>query len=488
MRAPGCLVSASLGLCLFLGGVVGDVLLLRSFEFLPFPKSVAPFTPPEPPPAPAVAPVDSASLRTQGVTILWTDGMRLDRSRELPAFEALRQEGADVVTRCLFPTFTRVGQATMQSGAGPRVHGYTANYNKRRAKVTSVGDVARAAGIHTRFFAPAIRDPYMFPEASVERAEFAPELLAKGPRPHSTMIYLHEPDATAHRLGGSGEAYDEASLLADRQLAEIRAQLDLTTETLIVGTDHGHIDRGGHGGHEEVVYQIPLILAGAGIKPGVKLGPEAGSDLRDVAPTVAWLLGLPPLPHATGRPLYEVLAEPPPESQRVERGPRHPEDPAWALLLRALLGLLPGALALALTVRHVNPSLRQLGSTLVGPIAFLALYLARGYPLSYSCVNAEAEVPLFMLEVLVLGIAAAAIGAWLADDRRRWGPLSAAVALIPVLTLGVACGWGAPTGLAYPALSFHAHMGLTYAVALGLVIPFTALGREEPAPPTTASD
>jgi arylsulfatase A-like enzyme len=56
--------------------------------------------------------------------------------------------------------------------------------------------------------------------------------------------------------------------------------------------------RGAHGSLREM--SVPLLLAGAGVRPGLRL---RRPRLVDVAPTVAALLGTRPPAHAQGRDL-----------------------------------------------------------------------------------------------------------------------------------------------------------------------------------------
>jgi len=70
-------------------------------------------------------------------------------------------------------------------------------------------------------------------------------------------------------------------------LGQIAEELDLTKDTLVIVSDHGHIDAGGHGGQEAVVLTEPFIMAGAGVVPGE----YRDIQMVDVAPTVAALLG-----------------------------------------------------------------------------------------------------------------------------------------------------------------------------------------------------
>ena len=70
-------------------------------------------------------------------------------------------------------------------------------------------------------------------------------------------------------------------------MAEILAELDLSKDTIVVFSDHGQIDSGGHGGQDPVVLIEPFVIAGKGVKPGTY--PDI--KMVDVAPTLAALLG-----------------------------------------------------------------------------------------------------------------------------------------------------------------------------------------------------
>ena len=76
---------------------------------------------------------------------------------------------------------------------------------------------------------------------------------------------------------------------ADRALRRLAAAIDLKRSTLIVTSDHGHTERGGHGGDEPSVTAVPLVMAGRGVR--VAISGEARQI--DVAPTIAALLGIP---------------------------------------------------------------------------------------------------------------------------------------------------------------------------------------------------
>jgi hypothetical protein len=102
------------------------------------------------------------------------------------------------------------------------------------------------------------------------------------------LIHIDQLDYAGHYQGGPLDPrWNAAARRADDLLREIAASLDLNQDTLLITSDHGHIDRGGHGGHDPVTLIEPFVLVGAGVRPG------AYPDLQmvDIAPTIAALLG-----------------------------------------------------------------------------------------------------------------------------------------------------------------------------------------------------
>ncbi|MEU7898873.1 alkaline phosphatase family protein [Nonomuraea sp. NPDC049152] len=72
--------------------------------------------------------------------------------------------------------------------------------------------------------------------------------------PDLAFVYFGDTDEVAHDLGPLCQEYTDALLLQDaflgRLLAAIRSRATYADErwTVIVTTDHGHVDEGGHGG------------------------------------------------------------------------------------------------------------------------------------------------------------------------------------------------------------------------------------------------
>ena len=122
-------------------------------------------------------------------------------------------------------------------------------------------------------------------------------------RPAFAMVELHLTDEAGHTWGGASDEYRQAADLADAAIREMAPLLDLSRVTLVVTADHGHVAVGGHGGPEEPVMSVPFVMAGRGVRAGA----AGEATQADTAPTLAALLGVPIPSSNQGRPLLDAL-------------------------------------------------------------------------------------------------------------------------------------------------------------------------------------
>ncbi|WP_043613924.1 alkaline phosphatase family protein [Nonomuraea candida] len=128
--------------------------------------------------------------------------------------------------------------------------------------------------------------------------------------PDALFVYLGDTDEVAHDLGPHCPEYAAALHLQDgylgRLLDTIRARPSYPREcwTVLVTTDHGHVDEGGHGGTSDEERTIFVIAARLGEDLGGR--PLAGPRLVDVAPTVlaAFGVAVDPAWDLDGAPLF----------------------------------------------------------------------------------------------------------------------------------------------------------------------------------------
>jgi hypothetical protein len=296
------------------------------------------------------------------VFVVVIDGLRLDRSYELPFLDELRRRGVDSEATSHYPTWSRPNYVSILTGVPPPASGVRTNHHATPVALDSLMDRARAAGLRVatatdydvlpRLFLrprgsgptpapveldtqaaidrdpnaaldldslehpaapPGIRAPDADLASPFDDARYAPwpggftesgSALTAG-RADLVILLVGAVDAAGHAHGGDSPAYRDAAVTADRAVARALARVELARDAVIVTADHGHTGRGGHGGIEPEVLAVPLIAAGAGIRPGA-----TASDARliDLAPTVSALLGLPAPGHGLGRTLTELLA------------------------------------------------------------------------------------------------------------------------------------------------------------------------------------
>jgi hypothetical protein len=260
---------------------------------------------------------------TRQVVILLIDALRLDTSLEetvMPYLNELRAQGASAAIHSRPPSFSEPGYATILTGAWPDINdGPAINLDYADIPTFTQDDIFSAA--HRAGLKTAISGYYWFekllPPASVDHSYYtsgedaatdvevmqAAIPLLKGDS-QLLLIHVDQVDYAGHHLGGPvSPNWDIASRQADDYLREIVSYLDLTQDTLIVLSDHGQIDQGGHGGPEPVTLLEPFVMAGAAVKPGQY--PDI--QMVDVAPTVAALLGTNIPASAEGRPLTAML-------------------------------------------------------------------------------------------------------------------------------------------------------------------------------------
>jgi hypothetical protein len=321
------------------------------------------------------------------VFLVIIDGLRLDKSYELPFLDELRRRGVDTEAQSHYPTWSRPNYVSILTGVPPVASGVRTNHHATPVELDSLMDRVRAAGMRAgcatdydvlpRLFlrrrgavataeartragpdpgsgsgsdpvsgsdsgsdsgsasgagsddggitpvdidamsdplsAAAVHSPDADLESPFADARYAPwpggfseagAALATG-EDELVVLLVGAVDAAGHAHGGASPTYRAAAENADRALARALGRVDLDKDAIVVTADHGHTNRGGHGGVEPEVLAVPLIAAGAGIVPGASAD---DAHLIDLAPTVAALLGIPAPGHGLGRTLTELVA------------------------------------------------------------------------------------------------------------------------------------------------------------------------------------
>lgn len=287
------------------------------------------------------------------VFLVIVDGLRADHSYQLPFLDDLRRKGLDLEAQSHYPSWSRPNYVSILCGVPPIASGVRTNFHYTPVLLDSLMDRARAAGLRVATATDHAILPSLFlrpvgeegtgkvtiapddedelsidvmqedPESKTARR--APDALLRTPfhdarytpwpggfveagsalveqSDELVVLLVSNVDIAGHAYGADSDEYLEATQVADRALARVLSKVDLSLDTIVVVADHGHTDRGGHGGTEPEVLTVPLILAGAGISDKTIYD----ARLIDIAPTIAALLGFPAPGHGMGRTLVEL--------------------------------------------------------------------------------------------------------------------------------------------------------------------------------------
>lgn len=313
---------------------LGTQMARDAINYLPSLNLDTPLVPHGVPP-PAGPPLRRLSHR---VILVMVDGLRLDTSLGLTFLDRLRGAGASGEAASHYPTLSHPNYVSIATGVAPRESGVRNNRFLKPVALDSLLARAYDAGLGTAYVSDFVGGLGQLFPAVLDEGAVAPwpggleRLIRRTVAGDAALVWIHPgaADDAGHAFGGLSPEYAAAAAEIDAMLARTLAGVDLTRDTIIVTADHGHVDRGGHGGLEDEVTRVPLILAGAGIRPGTV--PEH-AGLVDLAPTICRLLGLPAPAYAFGRALTEVLTLTPDEMVRTST-----TDTTRGVLLRFLVG------------------------------------------------------------------------------------------------------------------------------------------------------
>jgi len=430
---------------------------------------------------------------TRQVVFVLVDALRADTAQDaavMPVLDQLRRQGASATGCSRPPSFSEPGYAVLLTGAWPELSdGPAVNLDYEDIPTFTQDNLfsaARRTGLKTAVSGyywfeklipqDTVNDSFYTPgeDQAADRAvvDAALPWLAD-PDIQLVLIHIDQVDYAGHHEGGPlATGWKEAAGRADALLGEIAAQLDLTQDTLLVTSDHGQIDAGGHGGDDPVTLTEPFVLVGAGVKPG------AYRDIQmvDIAPTLAALLGANLPASAQGRVLQEMLDLPAdtyaalPRATRLQqsallqayskamgvpapvvngadvaayqsaleeiRDARTARERLPRAVLAAIIGLIP---AVVLVLKRRAGSAWFLGGAILFQLLFHFRYaVLDGRAYSLSSITGETD---FIVYVAVTGAAALAI-CWavvmIPSGMLRRGPRTAAQS---VLALALACAY-----------------------------------------------
>ena len=277
------------------------------------------------PPAPSLTPTrlvaTDGQRRCKQFIAIVIDGCRADRLREAdtPFIDRARREGADYVdTSTVYPARTVTGFSSMFTGAPPIAHGMRSNFvPSLGVKCESIFDSLRESGMSGRLvgiahLVDAFGDDVETVTAVTHNDEIDEALVAKAKavmtrdEPDLLALQLLSVDQTGHARGSYNSEYLAKIEATDRKIEEFlqwcEQQGYLDNATVLITSDHGQgIGIGGHGHMSPEETYVPCLMWGAGVDLAGEF--DDPRSVMDVAPTIAYFLGVRPPAQSTGQVL-----------------------------------------------------------------------------------------------------------------------------------------------------------------------------------------
>ena len=267
--------------------------------------------------------ISDASCVQDGDVVIFVN-FRADRARELTmafvndpfdGFERHRIDLADYVCMTEYKSGLPVSIA-FPSSSLPHLFGEElSDAGLRQLRIAETEKYAHV----TFFFNGGREDPFpleeriLIPSPDVATYDLQPEMSAAeltdqlvaaiGSRKFDVIICnVANPDMVGHT--GNLEAAIKAVAAVDRCLAEVKAAIDSVSGELLVTADHGNIELmidsvSGQNHTAHTTNKVPFLFHGRPVTM------KEGGSLRDIAPTMMALLGMPQPEEMTGRPLLE---------------------------------------------------------------------------------------------------------------------------------------------------------------------------------------
>jgi hypothetical protein len=283
------------------------------------------------------------------VVLVVVDALRADTffGDAFASFRQAHPAAATGLVRTSPVSMSTAGVRSMATGTFPDLYDVLHNWGNVASTLPSVPGLAREAGRQTEIFGDSIWRE-LFPDAFVvaetevkvpriifylraetlvddKRVQRLADRLRKQPPPDFLVLHLVGLDHAGHRRGVKSPGYADVARRTVAHIEEIVRLLPGDT-TVLLTSDHGATDSGGHGGASEAETTAPLFAFGRGIAAGARVN----VNQIDLAPTLSCLLGLPFPATSLGRPAVELFDESAPARLTRLRAGLSEVEQAWA--------------------------------------------------------------------------------------------------------------------------------------------------------------
>ncbi|NHJ83848.1 MAG: sulfatase-like hydrolase/transferase [Asgard group archaeon] len=273
--------------------------------------------------------IDTPESITDRILILFVDGMRYDKMLEAntPNMNKIMTNGTTFSNyHPVLPSYSLVNYAAFSSGSSTNITNVFANAHNEPLDIPTLYSILKNSPLNTSIITGSGGwETYLGTDAdqtiqvhaeyhALNEGEKVMEgvyATLRGNFSDVQFIGFEDVDACGHIFGAASDEYIETIETIDGFIGEIldiySSQNWLENATIVLFSDHGHEDKGGHGGENYNENHASLVLAGKGIT-FQNIISDKFIKINSVTPTLLAMLGLPLAPTMNGPILYDFIS------------------------------------------------------------------------------------------------------------------------------------------------------------------------------------
>ncbi|MCK5298870.1 MAG: alkaline phosphatase, partial [Candidatus Heimdallarchaeota archaeon] len=265
---------------------------------------------------------------TDQVLIFFVDGMRYDKMLEAntPNMDSLMANGTTFSNyHVILPSYSRVNYAAFSTGSStnmtnvfangyddeleiPTLYSLITGNDLNKSLITDEGGWAKFLGKDSDVVVYPDTVSHSFEEGlDVKNAALA---TIPGNFSNIQFIGFDDVDAAGHDFGAASSTYIQMIENTDSYIGEILDLYDslgqLNNTTIVLFSDHGHEDIGGHGGETNYQTHGSFIFAGKGVTSKGLISDKL-VRINSITPTLLSMLGISLAPTMNGPVLFDFI-------------------------------------------------------------------------------------------------------------------------------------------------------------------------------------
>ncbi|MCE7744989.1 MAG: alkaline phosphatase [Candidatus Heimdallarchaeota archaeon] len=275
-----------------------------------------------------VSQIGTPTAITDQVLIFFVDGMRYDKMLEAttPNMDSLMANGTTFSNyHVVLPSYSRVNYAAFSTGSSTNMTDVFANGFDDELAIPTLYSLVKSTELNTSLIADGggwlkflgndsdfTVDVETVSHSFEEGLDVKNAALATIPGNFSNiqLITFSDVDAAGHDYGAASSTYIQMIENTDSYIGEILDLYDslgqLDNTTIVLFSDHGHEDIGGHGGESNYQTHGSFIFAGKGVTSKGLISDKL-VKINSITPTLLSMLGISLAPTMNGPVLFDFI-------------------------------------------------------------------------------------------------------------------------------------------------------------------------------------